>query len=235
MMFFKMISKTLLAFTLLLFFAACKGGELCGPNSDPVTDSDGDCVENTSDNCPVDFNSGQIDLDEDGVGVPCDSDDTVDTVALVQGLDTNYEQALLAPLSYFVAYATPLTSDSSVRLELDMNSSRCAYYLVSCDGHFIGNLNADLDDEDSIVFEPGQYGNSDSDASILNSLGFYGRSFTSCSSFNKDAPYPPAVICHNSSDEHELAGYLTTNRAIQDRVDSCRLIKDLGLSHPECE
>lgn len=234
MMFFKMLSKTFIAFALILALTACKGGELCGPASDPVTDSDGDCVVNTSDNCPVDFNGGQIDLDEDGVGVPCDADDSDDTVALVQELDASPE-LLLTPQSYFSAYALPFVSDSSQRLEFDINSGECIYYLVSCDGRFLGNLNADSDDEISIVSEPGLYGSAGSDISVLNPLGVYGRSFTTCSAFNEEAPYPPAVICHNANGTHELTGYLTINRAIQDRLDSCDLILELGLTHPACD
>lgn len=226
---------TVLLLTTALTLASCKGGELCGPGSDPVTDSDGDCVDNDTDNCPIDFNGGQVDLDEDGVGVPCDSDDTDDTVALVQELDTNPEQTLLSPRSFFSAYALPLSADSAPRLRLDLNAADCAYYLVSCDGHFLGNLNADANDEASVAFEPGLYGSAGSDVSILNPLGFYGRSFTSCSAFNADAPYPPAIVCHKSSGTQELTGYLTTNDAIQDRVDSCDLLTALGLMHPECD
>lgn len=43
-------------------------------------DDDCDGVENTADNCPVDYNPDQRDLDGDGLGDECDDDDDDDTI-----------------------------------------------------------------------------------------------------------------------------------------------------------
>lgn len=53
--------------------------------ADGPTDSDGDTVADTIDNCPNDSNVGQDDLDEDGVGDVCDPDADGD------GLDAQQE------------------------------------------------------------------------------------------------------------------------------------------------
>ena len=45
-----------------------------------VLDSDADGVENSNDNCVLDFNPGQSDFDNDGYGDACDTDDDNDSV-----------------------------------------------------------------------------------------------------------------------------------------------------------
>ena len=68
-------SYFVIAALLLMLTAACEGGPLCGPLSDPQSDVDADCVENNSDNCPDVYNPDQIDLDTDGLGAACDEND----------------------------------------------------------------------------------------------------------------------------------------------------------------
>jgi putative hemolysin len=45
------------------------------------SDTDGDGVPDTADNCPLDYNPDQTDTDGDGLGDACDEDDDDDTVA----------------------------------------------------------------------------------------------------------------------------------------------------------
>jgi hypothetical protein len=118
---------------------------------------------------------------------------------------------------------------------LGTTSKDCSYYLVSCDGLFLGDLSLDKNNDLSIAYEPGLYGSAGSDVSILNPLGSYGRDFTSCSAFNETAAYPPEVICSKANGTQELAGYLTLNQNISERINACRVLTNLGLSHPACE
>jgi hypothetical protein len=46
-----------------------KGGQTCDPNG---LDSDFDGIDNTCDNCPLNFNPDQLDSDQDGIGDVCD-------------------------------------------------------------------------------------------------------------------------------------------------------------------
>jgi hypothetical protein len=45
-----------------------------------ITDTDGDGINNASDNCPNNANADQLDLDNDGQGDTCDIDDDNDGV-----------------------------------------------------------------------------------------------------------------------------------------------------------
>ena len=45
------------------------------PGESALSDVDGDGVPDTTDNCPQDYNPGQVDLDGDGEGDLCDMDD----------------------------------------------------------------------------------------------------------------------------------------------------------------
>lgn len=68
------------------FGSGCEGG-ICAASENVLEDIDADCVVDESDNCVSisdpgsTYNPEQFDGDEDGVGVPCDSDDTSDTTA----------------------------------------------------------------------------------------------------------------------------------------------------------
>lgn len=70
-----MTNSPLLPITLLLLaLTACSGG------SSSQTDTDGDGVADSIDNCPTTQNADQLDTDSDGAGNACDSDDDNDGV-----------------------------------------------------------------------------------------------------------------------------------------------------------
>lgn len=220
-----------------LFITACRGGELCGPLSNPETDVDADCVETDSDDCPRDYNPGQVDIDEDGVGNACDLNDGDASCGPAGTTCTAASSSISAPLDGNASYPEPsfLTSGGA---SSELPAS-CRAYLVACGGEFLGYLNADASDELSVADPDGNYGDSDSATSILNPLGFYGRDFTSCSAFNAGASTPPAVFCESDTgagEEDSLAGYLTLNPLIDGGLDACGVIADLGLEQQDvCE
>ena len=70
---------------LALLCVRCVDGGQCAANGTVLTDIDADCVEDSSDNCiyvsdpESSYNPDQFDGDDDGIGVPCDIDDTDDS------------------------------------------------------------------------------------------------------------------------------------------------------------
>ena len=54
-------------------FLCNEGGLLCQEAASFAVDADGDHVIDSKDNCPLDANTDQIDLDEDGIGDICDT------------------------------------------------------------------------------------------------------------------------------------------------------------------
>lgn len=217
-----------ICFTGCVLLTACRGGELCGPTSDPVSDVDGDCIEDSSDDCPLDYNAGQVDLDGDGLGNVCDVDDADSTIgpALVTDITRNVTDSLdlLPDYPDPVDHAAPNPDDAN-----------CQRYLLSCNGQFLGYFNDNAADPASLADNEGDFGNSDSEISILNPMGFYGRATTSCSAFNTQAEWPPALFCLDSNGESTFAGYLTRNVDITDGIDACDTLAMLDLFHPECE
>lgn len=78
--------------------------------------------------------------------------------------------------------------------------------LVAYDGQFLGNINTNRYDPDSLANPYGTYGNQYSILSIWNVFGMYGSSYGIYSPWNSFAINPPFII-----QDGEAIGYLTTN------------------------
>lgn len=81
-------------------------------------------------------------------------------------------------------------------------------YLYAQDGTFLGNINSNQFDTDSIANEFGKYGSEFQTKSIFNEFGTYGSKFSQYSPFNEFASKPPKILDKNG----QIVGYLTANR-----------------------
>lgn len=81
---------------------------------------------------------------------------------------------------------------------------------------FLGKLNADCYDSESIWNEYGTYGSKYSSKSIWNEYGTYGSEYSSYSPWNEYASTPPVVVDSRGN----FYGYLTANEFISQRHSS---------------
>lgn len=178
----------LTCFTGGLVLTSCKGGT-CAGQTDPLSDKDSDCVADSGDNCPLEYNPSQFDGDEDGLGFACDSDDTDDTIGTTELIKSE-----VLPFVRETPYVFPGEETTVIGLQ-SFDDPACDYFLVGCGGVFLGFL---VDDEwlDQTVFNP---------------LSFYGRESTTCSAFNPEAPYPPNIWCLDERDQTHFVGYFSVN------------------------
>ena len=87
-------------------------------------------------------------------------------------------------------------------------------YIESGDGTFLGKLNPNQFDQESIFNRFGRYGSQFSPESIFNRFSTYGNQFNSLSPFNRFSTNPPRLYVKG-----EFAGFLTKNETKRPRVD----------------
>lgn len=221
-------TKKFIPFALFFMVALsqCRGGPKCGPLSDPSTDADADCIANSADNCPFDYNPNQADVDDDGVGSACDLNDSDSSVG--SSSDSNLRRPLLKQ--------NETKPDSSDLQDVLNVSHDCSVYLMGCDNRFLGYLSSDEKHPLSVGNPFSDYGSLTSENSIFNSLGMYGRSFTTCSAFNTDADLAPELYCfYESTGNHEYIGVMHFSPQSDDEFDSCLIVKALGRNHKDCD
>lgn len=80
---------------------------------------------------------------------------------------------------------------------------------------YLGKLNADKYDSESIWNSYGTYGSKYSSNSIWNSYGTYGSEYSSYSPFNAYAQYPPVIVDNSGN----FYGYFTVNQYKSQRAD----------------
>ncbi len=112
--------------------------------------------------------------------------------------------------NYSYSY-TPLTPISSTDLYLFANDGT---------GTFLGNLNTNKNDIDSITNGYGNYGSKYSQTSIFNTYGTYGSKYSQYSAFNPYATNPPKIVDGNG----KFIGYLTANKYLANAISYEELI-----------
>lgn len=102
----------------------------------------------------------------------------------------------------------------------DVRRSKGESFIEASDGTFLGKINPNRYDIESIFNKYGPYGNRYSTSSIFNRFSNYGSQFSSLSPYNKYSSNPPKII-HLGRDEV----YLTKNEILSPRIDPDEIFK----------
>ncbi|MCQ9637980.1 hypothetical protein MP478_01160 [Chryseobacterium sp. WG14] len=95
----------------------------------------------------------------------------------------------------------------SILMCCTFHAQTLSLYGGSDQDQYLGCLNCDTFNKDSVWNTYGDYGNVYSSKSIWNSYGNYGSSYSTCSPWSSYASYPPAIIDQDGN----FYGYLTLN------------------------
>lgn len=160
-----------------------------------ATDSDFDGTPDAEDPYPLDpFDN---DFDADGIG------DDVDNCFL---FNPDQEDANANGIGDLCEAAILLAGTSGP-------SSVVGTVLVAYDGQFLGYVDANAFNGNSLANSFGTYGNPFSSLSIWNEFGTYGSSFSSLSPWNSFTSTPPILI-----EDGQPVAYVTTNAFLSPRI-----------------
>ena len=101
-----------------------------------------------------------------------------------------------------------------IKSETEAKQVRGELFIVAGDGTFLGKLNPNVYDNESIFNEYGPYGSRYSQTCIFNPYSPYGGQYSTLSPFNENAANPPKVFLNG-----EFAAFLTVNQYKTPRVD----------------
>jgi hypothetical protein len=87
-------------------------------------------------------------------------------------------------------------------------------FIEAQDGIFLGNLNPNIFDNESIFNRFGMYGSQFSQESIFNRFCPYGNKLSQLSAYNEVATTPPKIYIRG-----QFFGYLTKNSSFSNRID----------------
>lgn len=100
------------------------------------------------------------------------------------------------------------------------------YVIFAQDGQFLGFINTNRFDSESVCNGFGSYGNKYSSTSIWNKLGTYGGSYNAYSAFNDLGATPPIILEYDGSNLIPIY-YLTTNGIKSPRINAYNLLNYL--------
>lgn len=114
------------------------------PTQNPITDTDGDTIDDAVDNCPMVANRDQVDTDLDGLGNLCDPDDDNDLT-----LDSSDN----CPLLVGTAAGCPDDDGDGVRQDFDNCPTVVNASQTDTDGDRLGDA-CDPDDDNDTIADP---------------------------------------------------------------------------------
>lgn len=104
--------------------------------------------------------------------------------------------------------------------ETEARRSKSESFIAAANGTFLGRLNPNPHDLESIFNRLGPYGNKFSPTSIFNTFSQYGSKFSPLGPFNPCSATPPKVYVLGV-----FKGYLTANTAFQPRIDPDQILQ----------
>lgn len=107
---------------------------------------------------------------------------------------------------FIIFYSYELNSNNNVTFYIYNNIEKELY---------LGCLNCDKYDSESVWNRNGNYGSKYSQTSIWNKYGTYGGKYSNYSPFNKHTNSPPVII----GSDNNFYGYFTVNRYKSERAD----------------
>lgn len=113
-----------------------------------------------------------------------------------------------------------LLQGKTVQDPQDLRRAAYSAYIEAEDGTFLGKLNPNEYDPDSIFNEYGNFGSAYSPTSIFNEYSNYGGEYAAQSPFNSYSSTPPKVFL-----DGKFAGFLSVNEYVSPRIDP-RKIKE---------
>lgn len=113
-----------------------------------------------------------------------------------------------------------LLSGRIVESEIQARGSRGESFIEAADGTFLGKLNPNKFDRESIFNKFGPYGNPFSQTSIFNKFSNYGNQFSNLSPFNSFTRTPPKLYVRG-----KFVAHLTANNMLQPQVSPDELLQ----------
>lgn len=168
-------------------------------------DSDKDGVPDDRDNCPFTFNPDQRDRDDDSFGDVCD-------VCPASAFDDFDQDGLCGDVDNCPFTFNPDQLDSDLNgigdaCDLPPPPMFGELVLIAGDGQFLGNINDNRLDPDSLANPLGRFGSSLNPLSIWNPIGAYGGSINPLSPWTRIPTSPPLIIADGG-----VVAYLTVSQ-----------------------
>ncbi len=112
-----------------------------------------------------------------------------------------------------------LLSGQLVQSETEARQLKNESFIVAGDGKFLGKLNPNRFDTESIFNQFGPYGSQFSQTSIFNKFSTYGSQFSPLSPYNMFSTNPPKVYVRG-----KFVAHLTVNRMLSPRIEPDSLL-----------
>lgn len=128
-----------------------------------------------------------------------------------------YVSSRISPQAFLYTLKNDISSLLAGRLiesESQARQLRGESYIEAADGTFLGKINPNRMDRDSIFNAFGPYGNKFSQSCIFNKFSTYGNQFNALSPFNRFSDTPPKVYV-----DGRFVAYLTVNVSMNPRID----------------